>query len=63
MLRFSDRKKIIIAACTAAVGIAIAIPIGVGVLPVSVVAVPIVLAGIVLGIAFLPMKEVDSIFR
>ena len=58
MRMFSDRTKIIIAGCTAAVGIAIAIPIGVGVLPVSVIAVPIVLAGIVFGIAFLVEKEV-----
>jgi len=57
----SDKKKMIISACTAAVGIAIAIPIGVGVLPLGVIAIPIILSVVTVGIPFLPEK--DSIFR
>jgi len=57
----TDKKKMIISACTAAVGIAIAIPIGVEVLPLGVIAIPIILGVVTVGIPFLPEK--DSIFR
>lgn len=43
------------------VGVAIIIPIGVGVLPMGLFAIPIVLGLITIGIPFLPRK--DTIFR
>jgi hypothetical protein len=61
MIRLSDKKKLILGACTTAVGIAIAIPIGVGVLPMGLFAVPVVLGLVTIGLPFLPDK--DSIFR
>lgn len=60
-MRLSDKTKIILCVCTGAVGIAITIPIGLGVLPMGLFAVPVLLALVILGIPFLPRK--DSIFH
>jgi hypothetical protein len=60
MIRLSDKKKLILCACTTAVGIAVAIPIGVGLLPMAVFAVPAVMGVITVCVPFLPRK--DSIF-
>jgi|APCry1669192111_1035396.scaffolds.fasta_scaffold77882_1 hypothetical protein len=61
MIRLSDKRKLALILCTTAVGIAVTIPIGVGVLPIGLFAIPVVLLCITIGIAFLPVK--DSIFH
>jgi hypothetical protein len=59
-MRLSDKKKLILCGITTSVGIAIAIPIGVGVLPMAVFAVPAFLGVVTVCIPFLPRR--DSIF-
>jgi len=61
MIHLSDKKKFMLVACTTTVGVAIAIPIGVGVLPMGLFVVPILFLIITLCIPFLPSK--DSIFN
>ena len=57
MWKLSDKKKLILAVCTSAVGIVIAIPIAVGVLPVGLIVLPIILGIVTIGIAFLPLTR------